>query len=821
MAINTDFYGSNYYTLPNYYNGIKTANFTGATTPDITASALQYAINSGRYTAGTLVDSSASTHGIPGTLNGHPYNTMYDYGAVNCRLTNADCVRDRQIVSSLPIMWRCRYRNSGNANTDIMYNLYDFNVLNAPGRDGTWDLYRYNAIVSADFKKFAMCIVVIAFDGTITDNGDGTYTGSVTRYQNMDLNCYLSPTLRYDNSTKTAREYYPYISQIYLVPASGSSFDNFDSIINIDQSLGCIPNTLYNFACSKVVNNTPTDDNTPNAVITNAVSYMDGVPNSGGSIRYIYYAGDTEMTNTISLSSGVYSHFCIFGMIGGNGTSSGVVTWTPSGDNLQGYLHGVRGFTHCRIVRFDSSGGVYRGFSYWHDMPQTAEEIKDAILKMCSYMGCMISTSVDSMLNDFERSPRYIGVLDDNGIATGNYEEITAETLADFVQTATDDFIDNTPYDPAASSDPNTYSDETELRPMPLKTANIFNKLYLCNWDMYQLATYLYGIVAPSAASADEMRQKFLNANPIDCIVSLFFFPFELQPYFNGELQQIKLGNQLAYYELQGGTRMPITGFTQTGSDEMQIILDLGSCVYFPTFGDFRDYEPYSSADLVIPYHGTLSINPAEYMGHQIGVKCIVDLATGASIAYIFRDGLAVDSIPGTIGVQIPVSGIATADYNNAAFAAAAQLNAAKITQTAGFMSDSIGIVSAAMSANPLGVAAATSKFVTDSAASANAVDVAQYNVNHVKIPYRQTGTATPATSTAADQTARLIVRRPKMLPYDPEQFAHLNGYSCLRFGNLSEFSGYTVCSDVHISGNATAEEKNMIKSLLQSGVIL
>lgn len=366
-------------------------------------------------------------------------------------------------------------------------------------------------------------------------------------------------------------------------------------------------------------------------------------------------------------------------------------------------------------------------------------------------------------------------------------------------------------------TDPNTYSDVTDISVKQFRTSNMFNMTYAANFDtMLGLRSYLYQVIAPTATQ-DVLRQKFLNANPIDCIVNLQFFPFDLSDYYPIQIQ-LQLGNQ------------PVTDYNDNPvnargqsllNTAMQIIIDMGSVVYFPYFGDFRDYEPYSSADLIIPYHGTISINPAEFMGHQIGVKCIVDLATGASIAYIFRDSLAVDSIPGTIGVQIPISGIATADYNNAAFAAAAQLNAAKITQTAGFMSDSIGIVSAAMSANPLGVAAATSKFITDSAASANAIDVAQYNVNHVKIPYRQTGTATPATSTAADQTARLIVRRPKMLPYDPEQFAHLNGYSCLRFGNLSEFSGYTVCNDVHISGHATAEEKNMIKSLLQSGVIL
>lgn len=367
--------------------------------------------------------------------------------------------------------------------------------------------------------------------------------------------------------------------------------------------------------------------------------------------------------------------------------------------------------------------------------------------------------------------------------------------------------------------DPNTYSDTTTLRPRAFKTANCFNSVYAVSADIYMLKYYLYDVVAPTATE-DSNRQKFLNVNPIDCIVNLMFYPFNLDDYITGSYNPVKLGNQTVVFTI-GQTTYSFYGLQPAASDSMQVVLDMGEVTYYPHFGDFRDYEPYSSAELIIPYHGSLTISPAEYMGHKIGVKAIVDLSTGASIAYIFRDDLAVDSIPGTVGVQIPVSGIAQADYNNSVFNASAQLNAAKISAAAGFASDTIGLVASAVSANPLGVAASVTKIAADTAAASNNLDIAQYNVSHVKIPYRQSGTSTPATSTAADQIARLIVRRPKMLEYDPQIYAEVNGYACLICDTLSGYTGFTVCSDVHIGGAATAEEKNMIKSLLQAGVYL
>lgn len=800
-AINTDFYGSTYYTPTNA--PFKLANF--ATDATLNNSRLQIAIDSGRYEAGTLLDTSIATHGIPTrTDGGHTYNTLYDISAVNVFLNADNCIKGViPTGATVPIIWRFNYRTSGSASTSIMYNLYDDMVLNAPARSATWDLYRFSPIVSADFKKFMMCICVLVFDGTVG------VTGSVSRSAAMDLRAYLSLEKRFDGNTKTAREYYPYISQIFLVPAYGSTWTTFAPYTSIGNTAGCKPNYLFNFSCAKSEGGSPVDDNYDNAVLYSAVSYMDGIPLSGAFIGYTY--NDDTAYNTLSVPSENTACMLLFGMLGGNGTSYGVAAQEPSGTPLNGYLHTVLGASHIKLVKT----GTYTGFGYWEDMPSHSDDIREAVYKMCSYLGCIFSPSV---YGDINTADRYIGVLNDDGVATGTYQIITDSDFDDFPQTATDDFIADTPFIPG-SADPNTYSDVTELRARTFKTSNAFNSVYAVNYDLYMLKYYLYDVVAPTSTE-DNNRHKFLNVNPIDSIVSLMFYPIDFTEHFHGGYNQVVMGNQPITYTI-GGQSYQFAGYQPAASDKMQLILDLGSVIYFPHFGDFRDYEPYSSAELIIPYHGSLSISPAEFMGHSIGVKCVVDLATGSSIAYIYRDSLIVDSINGVLGVQIPVSGIAQADYNNAAYQAAAQLNAAKITQAAGFASDAIGLVSSAVSANPLAVASSATKFLSDSAQSAVSVDMAQYNVNHVKIPYRQSGTSSSAAATAADQVARLIVRRPKMLSYDPDVYAHVNGYACLMCDTLDKFSGFTVVSDVDILGNATAEEKNMIRSLLQSGVYL
>ena len=54
----------------------------------------------------------------------------------------------------------------------------------------------------------------------------------------------------------------------------------------------------------------------------------------------------------------------------------------------------------------------------------------------------------------------------------------------------------------------------------------------------------------------------------------------------------------------------------------------------------------------------------------------------------------------------------------------------------------------------------------------------------------------------------------------DSSVYAHTVGYACLKMGKLSDFTGFTVCSNADLSGiTATDAEKEQILRLLQSGV--
>ena len=54
-----------------------------------------------------------------------------------------------------------------------------------------------------------------------------------------------------------------------------------------------------------------------------------------------------------------------------------------------------------------------------------------------------------------------------------------------------------------------------------------------------------------------------------------------------------------------------------------------------------------------------------------------------------------------------------------------------------------------------------------------------------------------------------------------PPNYAHTVGLMCNKTGELSEFTGFTICDNPHITFSALEAEKEEIKRLLEEGVIL
>lgn len=468
-------------------------------------------------------------------------------------------------------------------------------------------------------------------------------------------------------------------------------------------------------------------------------------------------------------------------------------------------------------------------------------------MKQCAYLGMFFTD--DLYVADYGKDiddNMYLGKIDSSGITHGEYTK--GEENAKQPQYDWEDFVDNDIYDPNEEPDqpdPNEYDDSSLL---PQNTAptgiNAFTTTYaINNAGLRHLSEFLYNTLLDEYAKEDltltelegKLRSNFLTANPIDCIVSLMSFPLQFK---SGSTTPFVIGNSTVK------TSQGTTIYVRT-QPHGSLLLDGGSCTYHPHFKDFRDYEPYTKADLYIPYCGSIGINPSEFMGHTISLKYAIDLITGACMCFIYRDGLIVNSLEGQVGTQISISGIQSSDYNNALYGtlnnynqSSESLQTARVNQLEGTVKNVAGTVASTVTGFALGgVPGAVAGFAVGATGSVanqvknnNTYNIAQmqhnksqYDLQHVQTPYKTTGTSSPITSMRNEQSARLILTRPVMIKgYDSTKYADTIGFACHIENTIGKIKGYSEFANANLNGiPCTLSEKNEISALLTGGVYL
>lgn len=479
------------------------------------------------------------------------------------------------------------------------------------------------------------------------------------------------------------------------------------------------------------------------------------------------------------------------------------------------------------MFKIKNVNGYYNQI-YSECVPDNYLDFEKWCLKQTAYLGMFFTTSRDSLQDYYtdafwDLPTTYLGIIDENGVTHGQYTNGKENRKQD--QFNWDSLKNQSPYDYTKVPDTNTYNTTTKLNPNPFNTGfGKFTKSYIMQGtEVFLVSQFLYNTIASNIDNEDTnyLYRRFLTSNPIDCITSLTVFPFDLAKILEvSTLEQIILGNQPVTYTLSNGTVYNVTGFPVT---QATAIIDCGTCTYYRYFKDFRDYEPFSNAEISIPYCGSIPISPSEYMGHTISVKMIVDFSTGGCLALVYRDEMVMDSITGTIGAQVSVSGIAQADYQNAIYQANTNLKRAQLGTISQFATAAIGGAAAISSGNIAGAFGSITSGILGMSSNSINLEQAQYELTHVQTPYKTLGTSTPITSMCNEQAVRLIIKRPKMLStYNPFEYGHTVGFACLITTTLSNITGYTKISNIDMSGiAATSTEKQMILDLLQSGIIL
>lgn len=72
--------------------------------------------------------------------------------------------------------------------------------------------------------------------------------------------------------------------------------------------------------------------------------------------------------------------------------------------------------------------------------------------------------------------------------------------------------------------------------------------------------------------------------------------------------------------------------------------------------GDFRNLEPWCKMYLALPYSGVHQIAISKYINKRVQIKLAVDITTGACEYHVYSNNVEMDSFPGSMGTQIPLT---------------------------------------------------------------------------------------------------------------------------------------------------------------------
>jgi len=333
----------------------------------------------------------------------------------------------------------------------------------------------------------------------------------------------------------------------------------------------------------------------------------------------------------------------------------------------------------------------------------------------------------------------------------------------------------DTPYRPPSTEgggDPPVKPPEDPVTPPPTPPSHAINSRFVTLYtpslsQLNALAEYLWS----PAWSIDGFKKIF--ANPMDCILGLMIFPALAAPSGSKE---VNVGNLS-------------TGVTMSYIDNQYVEVNCGSFEITEYYASYLDYDPYTKIEIYLPYIGTHRLSADDVMAKTIQLKYMIDLLSGACVAFLVVDGTTLYTFTGSCATPIPVSGNDWSNMVNGILSVAGAATAAVISGgTAGTMA--------------AGALASTSLFVSS-------------HKEHI----RHGGSVASAAGLMSIQTPYLIVTRPRQaLPIGQNSF---QGYPSFMTESLGSLSGYTEVESCHLEHiPCTDEELKEIERLLKGGVL-
>lgn len=301
--------------------------------------------------------------------------------------------------------------------------------------------------------------------------------------------------------------------------------------------------------------------------------------------------------------------------------------------------------------------------------------------------------------------------------------------------------------------------------PSPQSTRGLFTVYYVGDDELNAVKRKLWN---PDAIS---VIKEMFSDNPINSIVDLH--AVYVQPVENINYNDY---SDVYLYTVDCGDDSSSPVITNNIAE-----LSYGYVDITRKFNDYRDYSPFTSLDLYLPFIGYVNLPVDPFVNGKIGVKYNVDLVTGNCVAFVMSNVnnvvQCVATYDGNCSFQLPIYGVDRRSLGISAVGAAGDILAGRF-------------------------GSAVSKVITTGQSIQKSGNISG---NHGALSYKH---------------PFVIINR--CIDADTENYNRLYGYTANNQTTLGGLSGYVRVSECHVDTiGCTQEEQQMIYNLLKNGVIV
>lgn len=423
----------------------------------------------------------------------------------------------------------------------------------------------------------------------------------------------------------------------------------------------------------------------------------------------------------------------------------------------------------------------------------------------------------------------YLGVIRSDGMTYGDYThglDNATQQQYDWKSST------ETPFVP--SQDINVYSNQTRIRAIG-HIDTMCDRYVLNSIAVNALAVDLFTIMSDLSDSQTDWTElieksidTFLVQNPIDCIVSLKKYPVKTIPN-TGDLTNIHYGR----YSTGSAAGYPCTADVYTYAFTPRKIQ--------PRFGNsYLDYEPFTSAEIFIPYCGSINLKMCDILDKQLEPFLCVDYHTGQCTGFVMCDGIVIETIQGTIAIDVPITGIQTATVESQLMQSANASRSVRLNQAFSAIEGLGKITLGAKFGGALGGATGLANAAKTISMQQMQKYQADYDLTHTAAPQHVIGSSSSACGWIIDSdTARLILyyptggvinddNPPNLITAKLEDFGALYGFATIESGTLSSYTGFTAATQMQLDNITTAygqpatdPEIELIRSAISEGIII